>query len=115
MVRGFNVNQNQVNGSGDSLSDTPAAASSRGCPPRHRRHKGLLDARDTGFFTVEMPEFWDRPELSGMLRDVRQKPDKMRAIESGWRRLPCCGDPRRRRSGGKDVIGVQKNAMETIY
>jgi type IV secretion system protein VirD4 len=23
-----------------------------------------------------MPSFWDRPEMSGMLRDVRLKPDK---------------------------------------
>jgi len=23
-----------------------------------------------------MPNFWERPEMSGMLRDVRMKPDK---------------------------------------
>ncbi len=77
MVRGFNVNQNQVNGSGDSLSeqarpllqveDIRAATGGE---------YGLLDARDSGFFVVAMPEFWDRPELSGYLRDVREKPDK---------------------------------------
>jgi hypothetical protein len=32
--------------------------------------------RDWGFFTVAMPNFWERPEMSGMLRDVRLKPDK---------------------------------------
>lgn len=37
---------------------------------------GLLEARDSGFFSVEMPEFWHRPELSGCLRDVRAKPGK---------------------------------------
>ncbi len=80
MVRGFNVNQNQVNGSGDSLSeqarpllqveDIRAATGGE---------YGLLDARDSGFFVVEMPNFWERPELSGYLRDVREKPDRY-----GW-------------------------------
>ena len=37
---------------------------------------GLLDARDSGFFTVAMPEFWQRPEMEGLLHDVRMKPDK---------------------------------------
>jgi type IV secretion system protein VirD4 len=77
MVRGFNVNQNQVNGSGDSLSEQSRPllqvedvrlATGGTC--------GLLDSRDLGFFTVELPNFWERPELSGYLRDVREKPDK---------------------------------------
>jgi type IV secretion system protein VirD4 len=77
MVRGFNVNQNQVNGSGDSLSEQSRpllqvedirAATGGAC--------GLLDSRDLGFFTVEMPNFWERLELSGYLRDVREKSDK---------------------------------------
>jgi type IV secretion system protein VirD4 len=80
MVRGFNVNNNQVNGSGDSLSEQSRpllqvedirAATGGG--------KGLLEARDSGFYIVDMPEFWNRPELSGMIRDVRDKPDKY-----GW-------------------------------
>lgn len=37
---------------------------------------GLLECRDFGFYSVAMPEFWERPEMSGMLRDVRRKPDK---------------------------------------
>lgn len=36
----------------------------------------LLDSHDLGFFTVDTPNFWDRPEMSGCLRDVRLKPDK---------------------------------------
>lgn len=77
MVRGFNVNQNQVNGSGDSLSeqarpllqveDIRAATGGE---------RGLLEARDQGYFVVDMPNFWERPELSGMLRDAREKPDR---------------------------------------
>lgn len=77
MVRGFNVSSNQVNGSGDNLSeqarpllqveDIRAATGGE---------MGLLDSRDWGFFTVDMPSFWERPELAGYLRDVRLKPDK---------------------------------------
>jgi type IV secretion system protein VirD4 len=77
MVRGFNVNMNQVNGSGDSLSEQSrpllqvenirAATGGEG---------GLLESRDHGFFTVDMPSFWERQELSGYLRDVRERPDK---------------------------------------
>lgn len=77
MVRGFNVSNNQVSGSGDNLGeqarpllqveDIRAATGGE---------SALLDARDEGFFIVEMPNFWERPEMSGLLRDVRQKPDK---------------------------------------
>lgn len=77
MVRGFNVNMNQVNGSGDNLSeqarpllqveDIRAATAGE---------SALLEARDHGFFKVDMPNFWERPEMKGCLRDVRQKPDK---------------------------------------
>lgn len=80
MVRSFNVNQNQVNGSGDSLveqsrpllqvEDIRAATGGE---------NALLESRDHGFFTVDVPNFWERPELSGYLRDVRDKPDKY-----GW-------------------------------
>jgi len=77
MVRGFNVNQNQVNGSGDSLSE------------QHRPllqvedirqatggESGLLESRDHGFYTVALPNFWERSEMAGYLRDVRRRPDK---------------------------------------
>ena len=80
MVRGFNVNNNQVNGSGDNLSEQARPllqvedirAATGG-------DIGLLDSRDHGYFTVDMPNFWERPEMSGLLRDVREKPDKY-----GW-------------------------------
>ena len=77
MVRSFNVNMNQVNGSGDGLveqsrpllqvEDIRAATGGE---------SGLLESRDHGYFTVDMPNFWERPEMSGYLRDVRLKPDK---------------------------------------
>lgn len=77
MVRGFNVSNSQVNGSGDNLveqarpllqvEDVRAATGGE---------TGLLEARDHGFFTVEMPNFWERPEMRDGLRDVRTKPDK---------------------------------------
>ncbi|MDX2259283.1 MAG: TraM recognition domain-containing protein [Hyphomicrobiaceae bacterium] len=84
MVRGFNVSNAQVNGSGDSLSeqarpllqveDIRAATGGEG---------GLLDARDHGFFTVDLPNFWDRPDMAGALRDVRTKPDKYAWLRAG--------------------------------
>lgn len=77
MVRGFNVNQNQVNGSGDNLVEQARPLLQ---VEDIRRATGgetaLLDARDWGFFMVDVPNFWERPEMSGYLRDVRLKPDK---------------------------------------
>lgn len=35
----------------------------------------LLEARDEGRFTVDVSEFWERPEMAGMLRGVREKSD----------------------------------------
>ncbi|MCB1470437.1 MAG: TraM recognition domain-containing protein, partial [Rhizobiaceae bacterium] len=75
MVRGFNVNTNQVSGSGDSLSEQSRPllqvedirAASGG-------ETGLLESRDHGYFTVDMPNFWERRELSRYLRDAREKP-----------------------------------------
>jgi len=82
MVRGFNVNQNQVNGSGDNLveqsrpllqvEDIRAATGGE---------KALLDARDHGFFTIDLPAFWERPEMASLLRDVRTRPDKYAWLE----------------------------------
>ena len=77
MVRGFNVNQNQVSGSGDSLSEQSRPLLQ---VEDIRRATGgetaLLESRDLGYFIVDMPNFWERPEMHGYLRDVRQKPDK---------------------------------------
>lgn len=82
MVRGFNVNQNQVNGSGDSLSEqSRPLLQVEDIRKATGGINGLLDARDSGFFTVDMPEFWERPELSGYLRDVREKPDKYQHLD----------------------------------
>lgn len=77
MVRGFNVNNNQVNGSGDSLSEqSRPLLQVEDIRKATGGGSALLDARDDGFFTVDVPNFWKRPELSGCLRDVRTKPDK---------------------------------------
>lgn len=77
MVRGFNVSNNQVNGSGDSLSEqSRPLLQVEDIRLATGGDKGLLEARDSGFFTVDMPPFWERPELSGMIRDVRDRPDK---------------------------------------
>jgi type IV secretion system protein VirD4 len=83
MVRGFNVSNAQVNGSGDNLGeqarpllqveDIRKATGGEG---------GLLESRDHGFFTVEMPNFWERPEMRDGLRDVRLKPDKYAWLKS---------------------------------
>jgi len=77
MVRGFNVNMNQVSGSGDNLGEqSRPLLQVEDIRRATGGDKGLLDSRDHGFFTVDMPNFWERPELSGYLRDVRDKPDK---------------------------------------
>lgn len=77
MVRGFNVNMNQVNGSGDNLSEQSRPLLQVEDVRRATGgESGLLESRDHGYFTVDMPNFWERPEMSSMLRDVRQKPDK---------------------------------------
>ncbi|WP_245283095.1 FAD-dependent oxidoreductase [Aureimonas altamirensis] len=75
MVRGFNVNMNQVNGSGDSLVEQSR-------PQLHVEdiraatggETGLLDSPDNGFYTVETPKFFHRPELSHFLRRRHTEP-----------------------------------------
>jgi len=89
MVRGFSVNNAQVNGSGDNLGeqarpllqveDTRAATGGE---------RALLHARDLGFFQVDLPNFWERPEMSGMLRDVRQRPHKHAHLKQAPLLLP---------------------------
>lgn len=77
MVRGFNVSNNQVNGSGDNLSEqSRPLLQVEDIRAATGGEKGLLDSRDQGFFTVEMPEFWMRPEMSGGLRDIKVKLDR---------------------------------------
>lgn len=81
MVRGFNVNQNQVDGSGDSLSEqSRPLLQVEDIRQAIGGESALLDSRDQGFFTVDMPEFWHRQEMSGMLRDVTEKPDRYASL-----------------------------------
>ncbi len=77
MVRGFNVNNNQVNGSGDNLSEQARPLLQvEDIREATGGETALLESRDFGFFTVDVPNFWERPEMAGALRDVRLKPDK---------------------------------------
>jgi type IV secretion system protein VirD4 len=72
MVRGFNISNSQVNGSGDNLIEQARPLLQvEDIREATGGEFGLLEARDQGYFTVEMPNFWERPELSRMLRDVR--------------------------------------------
>lgn len=77
MVRGFNVSSSQVAGSGDNLVEqSRPVLQVEDIREATGGEQGLLDSRDWGFFTVYMPNFWERPELGGFLRDVRTKPSK---------------------------------------
>lgn len=82
MVRGFNVNQNQVNGSGDNLSEqSRPLLQVEDIRAATGGENALLESRDHGFFTVNLPNFWERPEMAGLLRDVRTRPDKYAWLE----------------------------------
>lgn len=82
MVRGFNVNQNQVNGSGDNLSEqSRPLLQVEDIRLATGGESALLESRDQGYFTVDMPNFWEHPERSGILRDVREKPDNMSGLK----------------------------------
>jgi type IV secretion system protein VirD4 len=84
MVRGFNVNNNQVNGSGDSLSEqSRPLLQVEDIRAATGGEKALLESRDEGYFIVDTPNFWERPEMSGMLRDIREKPDKYDWLGNG--------------------------------
>jgi type IV secretion system protein VirD4 len=77
MVRGFNVSSSQVAGSGDNLIEqSRPVLQVEDIREATGGDQALLDSRDHGFFVVDMPNFWERPELRGFLRDVRAKPDK---------------------------------------
>ncbi|WDR06679.1 TraM recognition domain-containing protein [Devosia rhodophyticola] len=77
MVRGFNVNMNLVNGSGDNLSEqSRPLLQVEDIRAATGGEFALLESRDHGFFEVEVLDFWQRSELSGMLRNVRLKPEK---------------------------------------
>lgn len=77
MVRGFNVSASQVAGSGDNLVEQARPVLQvEDIREATGGEFGLLDSRDHGFFTVDLPSFWERPGLAGYLRDARLKPDK---------------------------------------
>lgn len=77
MVKGFSLNNAQVSGSGDSWSEQARPLLQVEDIRRATGgEKALLESRDHGFFLVDLPEFWERPEVSGMLRDVTKKPDR---------------------------------------
>jgi type IV secretion system protein VirD4 len=89
MVRGFNVNMNQINGSGDNLSEQARPLLQvEDIRIATGGETALLESRDQGYFVVDMPNFWERPEMSGLLRDVREKPDKYGWIKRSASALP---------------------------
>lgn len=70
MVRGFNVNNNQVNGSGDSLVEqSRPLLQVENIRAATGGETGLLESRDHGFFKVEMRVFWTRAEMLCQLRN----------------------------------------------
>jgi type IV secretion system protein VirD4 len=72
MVRGFNVNNNQVNGSGDNLSEqSRPLLQVEDIRIATGGETALLESRDEGYFTVKVPNFWERTELSNYLRNVK--------------------------------------------
>jgi type IV secretion system protein VirD4 len=77
MVRGFSVNANQVNGSGDNLSErSRPLLQVEDVRIATGGETALLESRDEGYFTVSLPNFWARPEMTGLLRDIKTKNDK---------------------------------------
>lgn len=83
MVRGFNVSSATVNGSGDNLGEqSRPLLQAEDVRVATGRDQALLDSRDIGFYVVDMPNFWERPEMAGYLRDVRLKPDKYAWLSS---------------------------------
>ncbi len=77
MARGFSVSTAQVNGSGDNLGEqVRPLLQVEDVRALTAGEQALLHCRDVGFFRVDVPEFWRRPEMSGLPRDVRQRPDE---------------------------------------
>lgn len=77
MVRGFSVSNAQVNGSGDSLGEqSRPLLQVEDMRAATGGERALLHSRDAGFFNVDLPNFWEREEMNGLLRDVRCKPHR---------------------------------------
>lgn len=105
MVRGFNVNNNQVNGSGDSLAEqSRPLLQVEDIRAATGGETGLLESRDHGFFTVALPNFWERPEMAGFLRDMREKPDKYAWLDRRILALPAPGRSARQADDGDAAI-----------
>lgn len=47
----------------------------------------LLESRDQGYSVVDASNFWERPAMSGVLRDVREKLDEYDWLESRSREV----------------------------
>lgn len=95
MVRGFSVNNNQVNGSGDNLIEQARPLIQvEDLREMTGGGRALLHIRDRGFFNVDAPNYWERPELSGYLRDLRQKPDRYAHLEKRQMEAPLHVAPR---------------------
>ncbi|NDW05106.1 type IV secretory system conjugative DNA transfer family protein [Jiella pacifica] len=74
MIRGFNVNQNQVSGSGDNLVEQARPLLQvEDIREATGGETGLLESRDQGYFVVETPEFWRRVEMRERLRNSIDK------------------------------------------
>lgn len=72
MVRGFNVNSNQVNGSGDSLVEqSRSLLQVEDIRFAIANNNTLLECRDAGFFSVAAPNYWERYDL---VRSIRVSP-----------------------------------------
>lgn len=84
MVRGFSASNAQVNGSGDNLVEqSRPLLQVEDIRRATGGESGLLESRDSGFYTVDLPNFWERSEMRGMLRDVTKKPDRYAWLRSG--------------------------------
>lgn len=75
MLRGFSVSNAQVNGSGDNWGEqSRPLLQVEDVREVTGGERALLHSRDVGFTRVDLPNFWERREVSGMLRDVRRRP-----------------------------------------
>ena len=110
MVRGFNVSNAQVNGSGDNLVEQARPLLQ---VEDVRRLTGgetaLLESRDHGFFVVDLPNFWERTEMSGMLRDVTRKPDRYAWLADRARALPAPAPSQDRDAEIRDILNRLKS------
>lgn len=66
-----------MNGSGDNISEqSRPLLQVEDIRKATGGETALLEARDLGYFVVDMPSFWERLEINGNLRDVSERPDR---------------------------------------